>query len=75
MFLLAVFVSAAAALDKFNQGQGGGGQKEKQYRRHVQQEVGGPGQRVGHRQHVRVVRVSAHRENIRLVLKIFVCIT
>ena len=64
MFLLAVFVCAAAALDKFDQGQGESSQEEQHHRRHVQQEVGGPGQRVGHRHHVRVVRVSAHRENI-----------
>ena len=64
MFLLSVFVSAAAALDKFHQGQGGGGQEEQQHRRHVQQEVGGPGQRVGHCHHVRVVWVSVDRENI-----------
>ena len=74
MFLLAVFVSAAAALDKFNQGQGESSQEE-HHRRHVQQEVGGPGQRVGHRQHVRVVQVSAHRENIWLELRIFLCLT
>ena len=43
MFLLAVFVSAAAALDKFHQGQGESSQEEEQHRRHVQQEVGGPG--------------------------------
>ena len=64
MFLLSVFLSAAAALDKFNQGQGESSQEEQHHRRHVQQEVGGPGQRVGHRQHVRVVRVSVDRENI-----------
>ena len=62
MFLLAVFVSAAA-LDKFDQGQGESSQDEQQHRRHIQQEVGGPGQRVGHCHHVRVVRVSVDREN------------
>ena len=64
MFLLAVFVSAAAALDKFNQDEGKSSQEEQQHRRHVQQEVGRPGQRVGHRHHVRVVWVSVDRENI-----------
>ena len=64
MFLLAVFVCAAAALDKFDQGQGKSSHEEQQHRRHVQQEVGGPGQRVGHRHHVRVVRVSVDRKNI-----------
>ena len=64
MFLLAVFVSAEAVLDKINQGEGKSSQKEQQHRRHVQQEVGGPGQRVGHCHHVRVVRVSVDRENI-----------
>ena len=64
MFLLAVFMSAAAALDKFHQGQGKSSQEEQHHRRHVQQEVGRPGQRVGHRHHVWVVWVSVRRENI-----------
>ena len=64
MFLLAVFMSAAAALDKFDQSQGKSSQEEQHHSRHVQQEVGRPGQRVGHRHHVRVVRVSVRRENI-----------
>ena len=73
MFLLAVFMSAAAALDKFHQGQGKSSQEEQHHPRHVQQEVGRPGQ--GHHQHVRVVQQSADRENILLVLEIFLCVT